>query len=156
MHSCQRLTMVWKQIQNELKLLHVNCTMARDIPIEADSALVSGRLEEDVRWFDYIRRFETTKSGKRWQKENNEEISMGKDGKIDMCKALDVLIADGEARGEARGDARGDARMTDLFTILINENRFDDMKRAVSDRAYRNRLFAKYNISGAEEETEKD
>lgn len=68
------------------------------------------------------------------QKEN----STGKDGKVDMCKALNELIANGEARGEAR--------MNDLFTILINENRFDDMKRTVSDRAYRNRLFAKYNI----------
>lgn len=81
------------------------------------------------------------------QKEN----STGKDGRVNMCKALKELIADGEARGEARGEERGEVRMGNLCTILMNENRFDDMKRAVSDRAYRNRLFAEYNISEAAE-----
>ena len=61
MYSRQRLTMVWKQVRSELKLLHINCTMARDIPIETDSALTGDRLKEDVRWFDYIRRFEAVK-----------------------------------------------------------------------------------------------
>lgn len=61
MYSRQRLTLVWKQVRDELKLLHVNCTMARDIPIETDSTFVSDRLKEDVRWFDYIRRFEAVK-----------------------------------------------------------------------------------------------
>lgn len=61
MYSRQRLTLVWKQVQDELKLLHINCTMARDIPIETDSSLASDHLKEDVRWFDYIRCFETLK-----------------------------------------------------------------------------------------------
>lgn len=83
------------------------------------------------------------------QKEN----STGKDGKVDMCKALKELIANGEARGEARGEvrgeARGEARMNELFANLIRENRFDDMKKVVSDSAYRSRLLAEYHISGA-------
>lgn len=56
MYSHQRLTLVWKQVQDELKLLHVNCTMARDIPIAVEFHPCSSRLKEDVRWFDYVRR----------------------------------------------------------------------------------------------------
>lgn len=61
LYTRQRLTLVWKQVQDELKLLHVNCTMARDIPLETDSTFVNSHLKEDVRWFDYIRRFEAVK-----------------------------------------------------------------------------------------------
>lgn len=92
MYSRQRLTLVWKQAGDDLKLLHVNCTMARDIPIETDSALVSDRLKEDVRWFDYIRRFETVKE--------KEERIMLKDNKggIHYLFPIEILSVHVEKR----------------------------------------------------------
>lgn len=85
LYTRQRLTLVWKQVQDELKLLHVNCTMARDIPIEMDSILVNGYLKENVRWFDYIRRFETVKE--------KEERIMLKDcgGEIHYLFPIEIL-----------------------------------------------------------------
>lgn len=92
LYSRQRLTLVWKQVKNELKLLHVNCTMARDIPVETDSSIVSDRLKEDVRWFDYIRRFETIKE--------KEERIMLKDynGEIHYLFPIEILSVHVENR----------------------------------------------------------
>lgn len=101
MYSRQRLTLVWKQVQNELKLLHVNCSMARDIPIEADFSLVSGRLKEDIRWFDYIRRFESMKE--------KEERIMLKDtkGGIHYLYPIEILSVHVENRLSAISTGNG-------------------------------------------------
>ena len=37
------------------------------------------------------------------------QLSAGKEGeKINMCKAIDILVAEGEMRGEKRGEERGE------------------------------------------------
>ncbi len=55
-----------------------------------------------------------------------------------MCKALKELIADGRAEGENR--------LNKLNLHLINENRFEDLKRAAIDNGYRKKLFAEFNL----------
>ena len=97
--------------------------------------------------------------------EKKENIK-GKDGTVNMCKALKELIADGRAEGEIRGEARGiamgeargiamgeargiamgESRLNNLNLHLINENRFDDLKRAANDNGYRKKLFAEFNL----------
>lgn len=63
-----------------------------------------------------------------------------------MCKALKELIADGRAEGESRGIAMGEDRLNNLNLHLINENRFEDLKRAAIDNGYRKKLFAEFNL----------
>lgn len=46
----QRATYVWKYINDEFKLLHLNATMARDVPLEQD--LPSNSLKS--KWYDYM------------------------------------------------------------------------------------------------------
>ena len=87
-----------------------------------------------------------------------KEAVKGKDGRVNMCRALTELIADGrtqgrnegiaigESRGIAIGVSRGEARLNNLNQHLINENRFDDLKRAVNDSKYRKKLFAEFNL----------
>ena len=42
---------------------------------------------------------------------------------------------------EARGETRGEARINTLNTILINSNRFDDLKRAATDKIFQTQLM---------------
>lgn len=91
-YSHQRLTLVWKQVQDDLKLLHVNCTMAKDVPIEAASLPGTERLKEDIRWFDYIRRFETLK-------EKEEQIMLkDSNGRIHFLFPSEILSVHVESR----------------------------------------------------------
>ncbi len=78
---------------------------------------------------------------------------------ISVCKAIEDLIKDGEARGEVRGEARGEARgkelgqilgenrFMELTRVLLDANRVDDLKRATEDMAYRKRLYEEYGIA---------
>ena len=68
----------------------------------------------------------------------------------DMCKAIDDLIADGEARGkaigEARGEARGFERLSTLISKLLDENRPDLIRQVTSDKSVREQLFRSYGL----------
>ena len=55
-------------------------------------------------------------------------------------------IAEGRAEGIAEGRAEGEDRFATLCTHLIADNRPDDLKRILSDREYREKLFKEYNI----------
>ena len=50
LYTKQRATYVWRYINNEFKLLHLNATMARDVPLEQD--LPSNNLKS--KWYDYM------------------------------------------------------------------------------------------------------
>lgn len=83
-----------------------------------------------------------------------------------MCEVLDRVenrgitigeqrgIAIGEKRGisigEQRGEKRGREKMADeinqLNSILLEQNRIDDLKRAVSDADYQRQLMAEFGI----------
>ena len=49
----QRATFIWKKIDNEIKLIHLHCTMARDVPLENDNN-VGGVSKENLRWYKYM------------------------------------------------------------------------------------------------------
>ncbi len=56
-------------------------------------------------------------------------------------------IAIGETRGIAIGETRGEARMSTLISILVSQNRFDDIARITKDEAFRKECFSRYGIS---------
>ena len=64
----------------------------------------------------------------------------------DMCKAIDDLIADGEARGKAIGEARGLERLSTLINKLLDENRPDLIRQVTSDKSVREQLFRSYGL----------
>ncbi len=79
-----------------------------------------------------------------------------------MCEILDKIenrgIAIGEKRGEKRGivigekrgiaigEERGRNEANSLVAILLEENRIDDLKRAVHDEEYQQQLMIEYGI----------
>lgn len=52
----------------------------------------------------------------------------------------------GLERGIEQGIARGEADFARLTEILLEESRMDELKRAVSDKEYREQLYEKYGI----------
>ena len=71
-----------------------------------------------------------------------------------MCEILDKIenrgIAIGEKRGiaigERRGEEHGRNEVHRLAAILLEENRIDDLKRAVHDEEYQQQLMIEYGI----------
>ncbi len=59
-------------------------------------------------------------------------------GSVNMCKAIDDLVNDGIEKSEAR--------YSSLISILLGNNRIDDLKRAAVDDGYRSDLMRKYNL----------
>ena len=62
--------------------------------------------------------------------------------RIDMCKAIDDLIADGKAEGEQRAEER----MTKLFQILSKNSRHDLLLKATQDENFRKQLYTEYHL----------
>lgn len=62
---------------------------------------------------------------------------------VDMCQAIDDLIADGEARGEAHGKAQ----FAKLVSILLADNRQDLLAQAAEDEQLCRQLFAQYQLN---------
>lgn len=56
----------------------------------------------------------------------------------------EVQIEKAESRAEGR--AEGEDRFATLCTHLIADNRPDDLKRILSDKEYREKLFKEYDI----------
>lgn len=74
---------------------------------------------------------------------------------IKMCEVLERVenkgIAIGEERGIIIGEERGHKEINQLNAILLEENRIDDLKRAVHDMEYQKQLMVKYGIGTGNE-----
>lgn len=55
-----------------------------------------------------------------------------------MCEVLDEV--------EARGEARGEAILGELISVLLEEGKTEEAKKAASDEKTRKRLYKKYGI----------
>ncbi len=86
----------------------------------------------------------------------------------DMCEALKELYeeiyaeklkeefaerekrgeARGEKRGERRGIRRGEALMGNLVSVLMENNRMEDLQKAAADQTYRRKLMKELGIAG--------
>ena len=52
----------------------------------------------------------------------------------------------GEASGEKRGKKQGEKRLNNLNEKLLNDNRIDDLKKAITDESYREKLYKEYGL----------
>ncbi|MDD3184621.1 MAG: Rpn family recombination-promoting nuclease/putative transposase [Anaerostipes sp.] len=80
------------------------------------------------------------------EKDENEEVN--------MCQAITDMIKDSEARGEKRGEARGEARgktigetrLSILMNRLFEDERINDVKKAINDPKFRKNMYQEYGI----------
>ena len=52
----------------------------------------------------------------------------------------------GEQRGIQIGEQRGEQRVNDLYSILIQANRFSDLERSIQDVAFRKQLIEEFDL----------
>jgi len=77
---------------------------------------------------------------------------------LDMCSAIDELIADGEKRGEERGEKRGEKRgeergvkrgeerLSNLIARLLDEGQTDLIRQVTRDAETREQLYQRYQL----------
>lgn len=63
-------------------------------------------------------------------------------GDTNMCKAIDDMIDEGRKQGICEGISR----VNKLHSLLLAENRFEELKHATEDTEYQNHLFEAYAI----------
>ncbi len=51
-----------------------------------------------------------------------------------------------EQRGIQIGEQRGEQRVNDLYSILIQANRFSDLERSIQDVAFRKQLIEEFGL----------
>lgn len=65
---------------------------------------------------------------------------------LDMCQAIDDLIADGEARGQEQGKKIGEERLSALISKLLDEGRTDLIRQVTCDAGTREQLYRRYQM----------
>ena len=56
------------------------------------------------------------------------------------------LMKEAEQRGEQRGKQQAEQRINKLNTLLIQHERYDDLKRSVTDSNFQHQLMKEYGI----------
>ena len=74
----------------------------------------------------------------RFEEVLNQEDGKSVGGVKSMCDVLD--------RAEARGEAKGEAKLAKLLSLLFSLGRIEDVRKAVTDEAYRIRLFQEFQM----------
>ena len=64
-----------------------------------------------------------------------------------MSSSREEGIRIGEERGEKRGVKRGENRLNELNECLVKDGRIDDLKKAIVDEIYREKLYEEYHLS---------
>lgn len=103
-----------------------------------NGSAVSELMEVFVDDAAYNNKFPITSDIKRRYKETEE-------GQQVMCEIMERLREEakieGIAEGMAKGKSEGEARVNTLNAILIDLNRFDDLKRAAKDKIFQAQLM---------------
>lgn len=98
------------------------------------------RLDEDA--YDMISRY-TNMLGEI----KIESKYITEEGKVNMCKAMQELLADERAAGIVEGISQGETRMETLMKLLLDTQCYDEVARATSDKDYRQQLYQQYGIA---------
>ena len=53
---------------------------------------------------------------------------------------------EGERIGREEGERIGEARLSRLFSLLITEQKQEELKRVLTDEAYREELYRNYSL----------
>lgn len=73
------------------------------------------------------------------EKQSGQE---GSEGGYSMCIAIDEMVNEGERRGEKRGADK----VNRLHALLLENNRLEDLRRAVGDAAFQKQLFREFGL----------
>ena len=63
-----------------------------------------------------------------------------------MCTALKQLRAEGRAEGHAEGHAAGITLLNTLNQKLVQDNRMDDLLKAMADVEFQKQLLTEYKL----------
>ena len=99
-----------------------------------DGSEVSELMKVFVEDNAYNDKFPVTSGIKRRFKETEE-------GQEIMCEIMEKIRSEAKAEGRAEGRAEGQACISRLFAILIDEGRYDDLKRSATDVNYQMQLM---------------
>lgn len=70
----------------------------------------------------------------------------GKEGKIDMCKALTELIEEGRKEGLEEGRTESIRNIKQLYSFVMRDNRMEDFTKAMENSDFLQMLYAEYGI----------
>ena len=81
---------------------------------------------------------------------NTKQLDIAKEtyeteGEIDMCQAIDEMIADAKEEGIREGQIRGEQERR-LFACLVREQRYKDLERATQEEGIRLKLMEEYGL----------
>ena len=67
-----------------------------------------------------------------------------------MCNLSEVVmekgIEKGIERGIEKGIEKGETRLNNLYRLLMEQNRIDDLQKAIANEEYRSALYAEFNM----------
>ena len=80
-------------------------------------------------------------SVEKWMEENQ----VREEDEITVCELFDQYVrqgrAEGEKKGIEKGIEKGESRLAKLVQALMEEGRDEDLRRALSDRSFRQQLY---------------
>ena len=85
---------------------------------------------------------------KRLEYEARQKAILDYNSQMSSAREEGIQIGEkrGEKRGEARGIKKGENRLNDLYESMMRDNRLDDMKKAMADEKYREKLYEEYRL----------
>ena len=66
---------------------------------------------------------------------------------LDYNSQMSTSREEGIQIGEKRGVKRGENRLNELNEYLVKDGRIDDLKKAIVDEIYREKLYEEYHLS---------
>ena len=86
---------------------------------------------------------------KRLEYEARQKAILDYNSQMSSAREEGIQIGEkrGEKHGEARGIKKGENRLNDLYESLMKDNRLDDLKKAIVDETYREKLYEEYKLS---------
>lgn len=80
-----------------------------------------------------------------WQ--DRQKPSTREEDEVTVCELFDQYERRGMRRGMEKGMERGENRFAMLAQMLMDSGRNDDLRRAISDRSYREQLYTEVKLS---------
>ena len=59
-----------------------------------------------------------------------------------MCNLSEVVME----KGIEKGIEKGETRLNNLYRLLMEQNRIDDLQKAIANEEYRSTLYAEFNL----------
>ena len=76
-----------------------------------------------------------------------EEQEIREEDEVTVCELFDQYERKGRVAGRAEGRVEGENRFAMLAQMLMDSGRNDDLRRAISDRSYREQLYTEVKLS---------